>query len=187
MTTFNSCTECVRRPGIIQDRTPDCDLVSWAWMHVRPNKYAQLSFPSYVGHWCGWLIFWDAIHGCFYQQALADVRSTGAGIKCLYCNRLVPCTCLLHGLVLNLRFVLSSKIDWECTWRFSIHYVIQCINDELSFLKCLTEYISYLEDIRFFTRTRRGLWVESWRGQCHWFCCCFPWYSCLFHHWWIQP
>ena len=25
------------------------------------------------------------IHGCLYIRALADVRSTGAGIKCLYC------------------------------------------------------------------------------------------------------
>ena len=26
------------------------------------------------------------IHGCLYNQALADVRSTGAGIKSLYCT-----------------------------------------------------------------------------------------------------
>ena len=26
------------------------------------------------------------IHKCLYDQALADVRSTGAGIKCLYCT-----------------------------------------------------------------------------------------------------
>ena len=26
------------------------------------------------------------IHGCFCNQALADVRSTDAGIKCLYCT-----------------------------------------------------------------------------------------------------
>ena len=25
-------------------------------------------------------------HGCLYNQAFADVRSTGAGIKCLYCT-----------------------------------------------------------------------------------------------------
>ena len=25
-------------------------------------------------------------HECVYNQALADVRSTGAGIKCLYCK-----------------------------------------------------------------------------------------------------
>ena len=26
------------------------------------------------------------MHGCLYNQALADNRSTGAGIKCLYCT-----------------------------------------------------------------------------------------------------
>ena len=28
----------------------------------------------------------DVSHGCLYNGALVDVRSTGAGIKCLYCN-----------------------------------------------------------------------------------------------------
>ena len=27
------------------------------------------------------------IHGCLYNQVLADVQLTGAGIICLYCNR----------------------------------------------------------------------------------------------------
>ena len=31
----------------------------------------------------GWY-FWHAIHGRLYNQTLADVQSTGAGIKCLY-------------------------------------------------------------------------------------------------------
>ena len=31
---------------------------------------------------------WHVIHGFLYNQALADVRSTGAGIKCLYCMTL---------------------------------------------------------------------------------------------------
>ena len=30
------------------------------------------------------LLFW-----CLYDQALADIRSTGAGIKCLYCRRVL--------------------------------------------------------------------------------------------------
>ena len=30
--TFNSCTKCVSSPGRIDDRTPDCHLISWAWM-----------------------------------------------------------------------------------------------------------------------------------------------------------
>ena len=32
--TFKSCIKCLGRPGIIHDRTPDCHLVSWAWMRV---------------------------------------------------------------------------------------------------------------------------------------------------------
>ena len=36
--TFNSCTECVGRVGIIHDRSPDCHLVSWAWMTSILNK-----------------------------------------------------------------------------------------------------------------------------------------------------
>ena len=40
-----------------------------------------------MGHWCAWLIFWHIIHGYLYNLALVDVRSTGAGIKCLHCMR----------------------------------------------------------------------------------------------------
>ena len=32
--------------------------------------------------------FWHAIHGCLYIQAQLDVRSIGAGIKCLHCRNL---------------------------------------------------------------------------------------------------
>ena len=31
---------------------------------------------------------WHIILGCLYNQALADVRSTGAGIQCLYCSHI---------------------------------------------------------------------------------------------------
>ena len=31
-------------------------------------------------------LFFDVINGCLYDKALAVVRSTGAGIKYLYCN-----------------------------------------------------------------------------------------------------
>ena len=31
------------------------------------------------------LSFWHAIHERLYNQAMADIQSTGAGIKCLYC------------------------------------------------------------------------------------------------------
>ena len=31
------------------------------------------------------LFFWHVIYRCVYNQALADVRSTGAGIKYIFC------------------------------------------------------------------------------------------------------
>ena len=31
-------------------------------------------------------LFFDVIRGCLYNQALTDVRSTGAGIKYLFCS-----------------------------------------------------------------------------------------------------
>ena len=36
--TFNSCTKCLVRPGIIHDRTPNFHPVPWTWMHVRPHN-----------------------------------------------------------------------------------------------------------------------------------------------------
>ena len=46
-----------------------------AWMT------SQLKFASYLAHVCA---FRHIIHGCLYDQALADVRSTSEGIICLY-------------------------------------------------------------------------------------------------------
>ena len=66
--TFNSCTKCMGSPGIIHDRT---------------TIAAQ---PTWVIDVLG-LLFWHVIHGCLYNRALADVQSTGAGIKCLYCKQ----------------------------------------------------------------------------------------------------
>ena len=85
--SYNSCTECLGRPGIIHDRTPDCNSFSCIWMHRWPHNW----FVSYVCHCGAWLIFRHVIHGYLYNQALADVRSTGVGIKGLYCSDL-PCS-----------------------------------------------------------------------------------------------
>ena len=61
---------------------------------------------QFPGHWCTddlttensfhsqatWIIdmlvlfIWHVSNWCFYNRALADVRSTGEGIKCLYCS-----------------------------------------------------------------------------------------------------
>ena len=86
VSAFNSCTKCLGSSGIIHDCTPNCHPVFWAWM--RPHVPDLASFDSNAT----WVIdvfglyFWHDIHGCLYNQALADVRSTGAGIECLYCS-----------------------------------------------------------------------------------------------------
>ena len=38
-----------------------------------------------MGNWCASLVFRLVVYGCLYNQALADARSTGAIIECLYC------------------------------------------------------------------------------------------------------
>ena len=61
---------------------------------------------SFFGHVSDW---------CFYNQALADVRSTGAGIKCLYC--IIQCTCVYT----RSRFNSSCKGDTGDSWRYPIN------------------------------------------------------------------
>ena len=45
---------------------------------------------NYMGHNVLGLFSGHVVHGCLYNQALADVRSTGAGIKCQHCT-FSPC------------------------------------------------------------------------------------------------
>ena len=93
--TFNSCTKCQGCPGKIYDRTSDRQPVSCSGMLGWHRNWTKLWFAIYVGHCCAWLIFRHVIHVCVYNQALADARSTDAGIKCLYC--IYP----VHQLVLH--------------------------------------------------------------------------------------
>ena len=64
--------------AIIHDRTPDYHQVSWA----------ERAFDSQATWVMGVIgLFFGVLSFAFsYNQALADVRSTGAGIECLYCN-----------------------------------------------------------------------------------------------------
>ena len=80
-------------PGIIHDRTPDCQPKFPE--HGLLITSTERSFDLQVACHCyAWVIFLlHDIHWCLYNQALADVRSTGAGIKCLYC------TCIWVSLV----------------------------------------------------------------------------------------
>ena len=50
--------------------------------------------------------FWHVIHGVLYNQALADVRSTGAGTKCLYCR-------FLKGIGIIQKLPNGIKIIWK--------------------------------------------------------------------------
>ena len=85
--TFNSCTKCGASPGIIHDRTPDATYSILLGTDASDDLTTERSFDSQAT----WVIdgpgisFWHVIHRFLYNQALADVRSTGAGIKCLYC------------------------------------------------------------------------------------------------------
>ena len=77
-------TKCV---GILHDRMPNCEPVSWTWMRPQvPGLTTERSFVSQAT----WVIdvlglfFCHDINGCLYDQALAGVRLTGAGIRCPY-------------------------------------------------------------------------------------------------------
>ena len=43
------------------------------------------------------------IHGRLYNQALADVRSTGAGVTCQHCMRRPACLSIPYGWVYEIR------------------------------------------------------------------------------------
>ena len=88
--TFSSYTKCMGSLGIIHDRTPGCHHVSWAYGcrcmdHLTNERSFDLQ-ATYVGDWCAWPIFRHFIYRSLNNQALTDVRSTSAGIKCLYCT-----------------------------------------------------------------------------------------------------
>ena len=90
--TFNSCTKCKGSSGIIHDRTPDCHRFSWTWMTSQLNVALICKLR---GKLMCLIYFWRDILGCLYNLALADVWSTGARIKCLYC------TCINNSLWVN--------------------------------------------------------------------------------------
>ena len=68
------------------------------------------------------MLFWHVIHGCLYNQALADIRSTGAGIKCLYC------ICDVTGVWWNLRSGTRVAISHVIAWSGStLSTQIKCL------------------------------------------------------------
>ena len=70
--TFNSCTESMGSPGILQDLTPERP-TSFPGMDARATLQLNVTLIRKL------------LGSCFFDQAQADVRSTGAGNKCLYC------------------------------------------------------------------------------------------------------
>ena len=80
--------------GYVQCRHSIPALNAWAtraWYTTARPIGIQLSWHGWHQDWT-WVIdvllnyFWHIIHGYLYNYALVDVRSIGAGIKCLYCT-----------------------------------------------------------------------------------------------------
>ena len=79
-------------PGINNDRTPDCHLVSLTLMRPQVTDLtAERSFDlQATGSLMCVAYFVDMFFiGCFLQPGPASTRSTGAGIKCRHCPCLV--------------------------------------------------------------------------------------------------
>ena len=73
-----------KRPQL-SDLTTDCHAFSWAWMHEFLTMERSIdSLTTWVIHVVG--LCSACYPWCLYTHALADVQSTGAGIKCLYCG-----------------------------------------------------------------------------------------------------
>ena len=96
---------CGQADVIIHDSVPNYHPVSKAWIHWWPHNSTERSFNSHATWVIDWLFCWHVIHGCLYNQALADVRSTGSGITCLYCK--VSCFRFTR-IVMSILFYRSS-------------------------------------------------------------------------------
>ena len=81
VTTFTSCTKCLGSPGIIQDRMIAILLSGHRCMD---DIALILKLRTWVIDLLDIFYFWHVIQGCLYNQALADVRSTDAGIRYMY-------------------------------------------------------------------------------------------------------
>ena len=78
--TFNSCTQWVGSPGM-----PDCHQVPWSWRYGSGTSQLKAALTRKL-RWSLMCLayFWRVIHRSLYNQEQADVRTTGAGTKCLY-------------------------------------------------------------------------------------------------------
>ena len=79
----------------IHDRTPDChpDARMTSPLNVALIRNVILALDVLR------LYFWHVIHGCHYNQALADVRSNGAGVTSVLYYK--SASLLVHGFNSN--------------------------------------------------------------------------------------
>ena len=81
VTTFNSCTKCMGSRGQYTTARPIATrLPGHEWMDDLTTESSFVSPATWVINLCGLFLL------TCYNQALQDVRSTGVGIKCLYCT-----------------------------------------------------------------------------------------------------
>ena len=136
MPTFNSCTKCAGSTGIIHDRLPDGHPVSWAWMQGFTSQLnIELIHKLRGPLMCLANFSKNVTHGCFYNQALADVRLTGAGIEYLYCMmsyRKNACcfkfhTCCLTFPELSKWMCFVFDDEWACVF-------LVCVSDKCQYM-----------------------------------------------------
>ena len=79
--TFIFCTKCLGSLVIIHYRSSFLGMDGWLTSQL---NVALIGKSTLVIDMLG-LLFGMLLHGYLYKQELADVWSTGAEIKCLYC------------------------------------------------------------------------------------------------------
>ena len=83
--TFNLCAKCVGSPA--KYATVCLIATQFAGHGCTDDLTTERSLDSQATRFIAvlGLFFQHVTNECLYNQALEDVRSTGAGIKCLYC------------------------------------------------------------------------------------------------------
>ena len=82
---FNFCTKCMGIPDITHDRTPDCHPVSRAWIGKCMTSQLNVVLICKLRRSLVCLAYFSTCYPWMCgNQALADARSTGAEIQCLY-------------------------------------------------------------------------------------------------------
>ena len=130
----------------MQPQAPDFTVTKRSFDYIATRVIDVLDFLTF------------SLHGCFYNQVLADVRSTGAGVKCPYCKFHNTCSyvllpfVLLHNIYHNLH-IFSPKTFKCSNHEFrSIHLIINCFNTYGTFFPILY-FLATLGLVRTFQYT----------------------------------